>query len=266
MAIFDTEDKCAKSLVFWENTFNEALSDIKNRGTPQKPYGRGNVYSFGVAGALKQIGYLNVGLRRYPEALGAFHQMTEFRSLVYEKFYQGLDINTGNLAAGHWQILCLSLLTRNNQIISRFNNVYKQLVFGEDDRFDKLPESLYIGQILSRMVDGRLSEAKEIMLYTKRPKLDTRFRGTYEILDAIADMNEKKITVTIAEGGIHWQKYMQRHKDEVDSICFLYGAGLHHLAETILCKDIELNTPQIPQGLIDKISYEPYCIPNCAFL
>jgi len=263
---FETSDKCAKSLVFWENYFNESLSNIKNKGTSQKPYGRGNVYSFGVASALNQIGYLYVGLRRYSEALGAFHQMTEFHSLVYEKFYQGLDINTGNLAAGNWQILCLSLLTRNNQVINRFNNVYKLVVFGEDDRFDKLPESLYIGQVLSLMVEGHLSEAKDILLYTKRPKLDPRFRGTYEILDAIAETDEKRIVTMITEGGIHWQKYMRRNRDEVDSISFLYGAGFHHLAETILCKNIELSIPQIPQGMVGNISYEPYPIPDYAFL
>ena len=263
----NSENKYTK----WLKANTERLVDcfelIKHHSTPNKPYGRGNVLG-SVSSSLMRIGYINVALKNYSKALGAFYQMARFDSLVFEKYYEGADINIELLCPGNWQELCLSLITQNEEIINRFNTVYKRAVFDEKVN-KKIWHSVYIGQLLSLLIEGNISAAREYISVTRCPKLDTRFKGTYEILDALANKDENMIVESITNAGQFWGNYMkrqQRQQYEVESIAFLFGAGFHYLGEKLLGKKIELSIPEVPSEMMGVIPYEPYPIPDYAFL
>ena len=119
------------------------------------------------------------------------------------------------------------------------------------------------------MIEGNISAAREYISVTRRPKLDTRFKGTYEILDALANKDENMIVESITNAGQFWGNYMkrqQRQEYEVESIAFLFGAGFHYLGEKLLGQKIELSIPEVPSEMMGVIPYEPYPIPDYAFL
>jgi len=100
----------------------------------------------------------------------------------------------------------------------------------------------------------------------KKPALDKRFRGTYEILDALQAKNFDGFVVALKNGGDYWENYMKRRQDETDSICYLYGACFVKLAERIFQKKINIKIPQFPSELLEVTSYTPYDLPESIFL
>lgn len=250
------------------------LSDIKKRtidecleyivkGVPGKPTGKGNPYAM-LSISLCSMGYLNIALEDFPSAMGAFLSMIKARSWLFEKNSAGWDINPQVLSAGNWQYLLLALLTNQEQLIKQFCQNYTKIVVKTDEIYQHTRDSQYIGRFLSFLLMDEKFMLTEL-IQEKKPALDRRFRGTYEILESLYRMNKEEFIVSLKNGGIYWENYMKKCQSEVDSICYLYGACFVKLAERIFNEKIDIDIPQFPKQILEVKSYTPYPLPESIF-
>jgi hypothetical protein len=237
--------------------------DFIARGVPGEPYGSGCPY-FRLAHDLRHICYLNIALSNYSSAIGSLVPMVRARNWLYEKDECGWNISQDLLAAGNWQEVLLSLLTNDEQLIQRFCQNYMKIVVKTDRKYQHVEHSRYIGRFLSFLLTDEKQELSKLE-NEKKPPLDKRFGGTYEILESICHQNKKGFIISLQNGGMLWEKYFKRNQDESDSICYLYGACFLKLAERIFNEKLYIDIPQFPKQLLEVESYIPYPIPEAIF-
>jgi hypothetical protein len=245
------------------NQHIELCVDYIKRGKPGKPTGKGNPY-MGISRELCDICYLNILLEDFPSTIGALLSMVRTRNWLYEKYDCGWEINPQTLSAGNWQYLLLSLLTNQEKLIKQFCQNYMKIVAKTDEIYQHTRDSRYIGCFLSFLLNDETSMLTEL-IQEKKPTLDRRFRGTYEILESLYKKDKEEFIISLKNGGMYWEDYMKKCQDEVDSICYLYGACFVKLAERIFNEKIDIDIPQFPKQLLEIESYIPYPLPEMIF-
>jgi hypothetical protein len=237
--------------------------DFIKRGKPGKPFGQGNPY-MGISVKLREVCYLNILIEDFSTAIGSLLSMVRVRNWLYEKYDYGWEINPQTLSAGNWQYLLLSLLTNQEQLIKQFCQNYMKIVVKTDEIYQHTWDSRYIGRFLSFLLMDEKSMLTKL-IQEKKPALDRRFRGTYEIFESLYRKNKEEFIVSLKNGGIYWENYMKKNQDESASICYLYGASFVKLAERIFNEKIDVNIPQFPKQLLEVKSYTPYPLPETIF-
>jgi hypothetical protein len=237
--------------------------DHINKGNPIKPYAQGNSYAT-ISMVLHDMCYQYIALQEYEKAIGTLHTRAHVSAWLYEKYLLGRDINPQNVSAGDWQSLLVSLLTEDEPLISNFSHNFFQIVSKTDSIYGHTKDSRFIGRYLSALIENNLQEI-EALHREKRPSIDRRFFGTYEILDAISHKDFNNFVTSLIQGGEYWEKYMKRYKTEDDAICYLYGACFVKLAERNFKKKINIEIPQFPKQLLEVKSYTPYPLPETIF-
>jgi hypothetical protein len=262
LKMIKSREEIFREIKLYNQRIERSLDFIK-RGKPSKPTGQGNPYML-LSRELCDICYLNIFLEDFPSAIGAIEPMVRAKNWLYEKNELGWEINQQLLAAGNWQYLLLSLLTNNEQLIQRFCCNYMKIAVKTDNKYQHVEHSRYIGRFLSFLLTDQKHELVELEK-EKKPSLDKRFGGTYEILESIYHVNKKGFIVSLKNGGMLWEKYMKKNQDECASICYLYGASFVKLAERVFNEKIDVDIPQFPKQLLEIESYTPYPLPEMIF-
>jgi hypothetical protein len=257
-----SQEEISRLLKRYNKSVGECVDFIK-RGSQGNPFGQGNPY-FGLSITLRGICYLDIAINDYSSAIGSLFSAARVQNWLYEKQGFGWNINPQILASGNWQFLLLSLLTEDDQLINKFSRNFFQIVSKTDSIYGHTKDSRFIGRYLSALIENNLQEI-DALHREKRPSIDRRFFGTYEILDAISHKDVDHFVTALVKGGEYWEKYMKRYKTEDDAICYLYGACFVKLAERNFKKKINIEIPQFPKQLLEVKSYTPYPLPETIF-
>lgn len=175
----------------------------------------------------------------FPEAIEAFRASISTRCKMYERYEMGMG---RSLEAGHFQSLLVAFVTKDHPLIARFVAFYRAN--------DGTPDSLFIGSALKLVATNDLEAAKS-NLAKKKPRFERQFTGFSECLEAIANKDEKRFVNALNVASENWAKWAAKQaKGLPDSVCFIQGAGLVRLAESVFGRRILIADRHIPPELL----------------
>jgi len=190
--------------------------------------------------AYSAMGLTAIAQSKYQVAFSYFAKSTA--STLHRIERMSAHSATG-LEAGHFQSLLLSLVTKDEYLISELAHRYL-LVEGPSD-------SIYLGRVVKALA-LRDNVTAQLALSVSPPRIDSQFRGFVEVLKSIAHSNNSSFTTAMNAATIHWATWTSKKAVGLpQSVCFILGVGLVRLAERVFNSSLDFSTEHVPATLLD---------------
>jgi hypothetical protein len=230
----------AEDVARWQPTFEKSvtihLEKLSRPGQPSEHYD----FHLGMLSLhYCDFGMMRIAQGRFEEARKMFQESVQTRCKMFERAGEGVG---ESIDAGQFQSLLIAFVTKDESLVARMADLYKAE--------EGVPESIYLGSAVKLLAKKDTRGAKAA-LAQKKPRFETLFVGYDDCLEAIADKNEQGFASGLKVASESWRKVAaRRYKGLPSAVCFIQGAGLVLLAESVLGKRLAVVNEYIPPELL----------------